>query len=106
DWTPVYLDEKTYILIRDTEKNSTVIKRHRIDKRLFVNKVADHLRSFAQSSPTDVKFQIGLTEMLIYIGRYAEAEKHLAIIEKLAPGHPEMASLQNQLEVLRGGKKR
>jgi hypothetical protein len=105
EWIPIYADQQSYILVRNSQVNAAVIERYRMDKRDFSNKVIGYLTAASNSSPAEVIYQVALAEMLIFVGRYAEAGERLDMIARLQPGNPNLPSLHNQLDVLKNGKR-
>lgn len=105
EWIPVYADYQSYILVRNSGKNASVIERYRMDKRDFSHKVVGYLTAYCKSYPTEIVYHVALAEMLIYVGRYDEAAHRLAIIANLQPENTSLPSLYNQLDVLKKGKK-
>lgn len=103
DWIPVYVDSQSYILVRVSEKNADVIERFKIDKRNFNDRVIAHLSAACRDRPAEVIHRVSLVEMLIFVGRYAEAEKHLLLISKTEPNNSNLGALRNQLDIMRNG---
>jgi hypothetical protein len=105
EWIPVYVDHQSYILVRNSPLNSAVIVRCQMDKYDFNNKIIGYLRALCNNRPSEVIPHVALSEMLIFVGRYAEAEERLAVITRLQPDNPNLPSLRNQLAVLKNGKR-
>lgn len=105
EWLPVYADHQCYIMVRNSPINAAVLKRYAIDKREFSNKIIGQLTAFSNDRPSVAYNHIALAEMLIFVSRYAEAEKRLAVIARLQPNNPSLPALRNQLNVLKNGKK-
>jgi hypothetical protein len=105
DWIPVYVDQQSYILVRNSQLNAAVIERYRIEKGDFNNQVIAYLKSLCNASPAEVVNHVALTEMLIFVGRYAEAGERLNLVARLQPDNPDLPSLRNQLDVLKNGKR-
>lgn len=101
EWIPIYVDHDNYILVRSSERNRQVIDRYRIDKREFSNKIIGYLTASCRGNPEKVVNHIALGEMLIFVGRYTEAEEPLAMIARLQPDNLNLVSLRKQLETLR-----
>ena len=106
EWIPIYVDHQSFILARNSQENATVIERYRMVKNDFNNRIIGHLTANCKSRPTEVIFHVPLAEMLIFVGRYDEAETRLAMIALLQPDNPTLPSLRNQLDVLKNGEKR
>lgn len=105
EWIPVYVDRQSYILVRNSPTNAAMIARYRLDKDIFFNTVIGYLAAYSKSSPASVGSHVGLAEMLIFVGRFAEAEEQLAVIARLQPGNPDLPVLRNMLAALRRGTK-
>lgn len=105
EWIPVYIDQQSFILVRNSPKNATVIERYQLDKRDFNHKTVGFLTALCKNSPTTVINHVALAEMLIFVGRYDEAEKRLEVIARLQPDNPNLPALRNQLDVLKKGSK-
>lgn len=105
DWSPVYVDPQGYILARNSQLNAAVIERHGMEKGEFNNKVVAYLTHSCNAWPAEVVNHVALAELLIFVGRYAEAEKRLEVITRLQPNNPDLPSLKNQLAVLKNGKR-
>lgn len=105
DWIPVYIDQQSFILVRNSQKNAGVIERYQLDKRDFNNKAIGFLASLCKSRPAEVINHVALAEMLIFVGRYDEADNRLEVIARQQPDNPNLPSLRNQLDVLKNGKK-
>jgi hypothetical protein len=101
EWIPVYIDSQSYILVRASEKNADVIERFKIDKRNFNDRLIAYLSAACNDRPTEVIYRVSLVEMLIFVGLYAEAEKHLLLISKIEPNNSNLGPLRNQLEIMR-----
>lgn len=104
EWTPVYVDAQSYILVRNSQKNATVIERYRINKNDFNTKMVGYLTNRCISWPSEVVNHVALAEMLIFVGRYAEAEDRLIMISRLQPNNPDLPQLRNQLAVMKNRK--
>lgn len=105
EWIPVYVDSQRYILVRNSQLNRDVIAQYGIDKREFSDRILSYLAARRANHPAGVYSYIGLTEMLIYVGRYAEAEKYLQEIMRLQPDNPQLPGLRSQLDVLSKGRR-
>lgn len=105
EWIPVYADYQCFILVRMSPQNASVIEKYKLEKRDFNNKVIGFLVAYCNTRPTEVIHHVALAEMLIFVGRYDEAENRLDVIASLQPGNPNLPSLRNQLNVLKNGKK-
>lgn len=105
EWIPVYADYQCFIFVRTSPLNASVIEKYKLAKRDFNNKVIGYLVAYCNSRPAEVIHHVALAEMLIFVGRYAEAENRLEVIASLQPDNPHLPSLRNQLNVLRNGKK-
>lgn len=104
EWIPVYVDYQCFILVRMSSQNASVIEKYKLEKRDFNNKVIGYLLAYCNSRPTEVMHQVALAEMLIFVGRYDEAENRLGVIASLQPDNPNLPSLRNQLNVLKNKK--
>ena len=105
EWIPVYADYQCFILVRMSPKNALVIEKYKLEKRDFNNKVIGFLTAYCKSRPAEVVHHVALAEMLIFVGRYDEAEQRLEVIANLQPDNPNLPSLRNQLDVLKNGKR-
>lgn len=105
EWIPVYVDQQSFILVRDSQKNVTVIERYRMNKNDFSNKIIGFLTARCKGWPTEVSTYVPLAEMLIFVGRYDEAEKRLTEIARLQPDHEDLPALRNQLDVLKNAQR-
>jgi hypothetical protein len=105
DWTPVYVDRQSWILVRKTVKNSVVINRYKMGKREFNNRIISHLQAALQEAPSKITLRVALAEMLTFVGRYVEAERQIALISDADPSNKELLVLRNQLAVLSGAKR-
>lgn len=101
EWVPVYVDRQSYILVRNSRTNAAVIERYRLDKGYFYNAVIGYLTADCKRFPARVVNHVALAEVLIFVGRHAEAEERLAMIERLEPDNPHLSALRHQLDVLR-----
>jgi hypothetical protein len=104
EWIPIYVDAQAYILVRDTVKNQQVIEDFAQDKRLFVEKIIENLKHRTLLEPNNVKYRVGLAEMLIFYGRYDQAQRQIDAISNTNPRNPELPSLINQLMILKSGQ--
>lgn len=105
EWVPVYADYQCFILVRMSPQNAAVIEKYKLEKHDFNNKVIGYLVAYCNSRPTEVIHHVALAEMLIFVGRYGEAENRLEVIARLQPDNPNLPVLRNQLTVLKNGKK-
>jgi hypothetical protein len=105
DWVPIYVDRQGWILVRKTIKNSVVINRYQMGKRDFNNRVIAHLEAALKETPSKIAPRVALAEMLVFVGRYIEAERMIALISEMDPGNKELLVLRNQLAVLSSAKR-
>lgn len=98
EWIPVYVDQQSYILVRNSQINSAVIASYQMSKIDFINKMIDYLLLRSNKWPAVVKYHVGLADMFIYVDRNAEAQERLAVIERLQPDNPVLPWLRSQLD--------
>ncbi|MDF1581254.1 MAG: tetratricopeptide repeat protein [Desulfuromonadales bacterium] len=102
DWSPVYVDAQSYVLVRASEKNRQVIDRFAFDKKQFVEKIIAYLQYQTYAQPDNVLPRVALAEMLIFFGDYDQAQRQIDTIRRLQPKNPEIPKLVNQLNILKG----
>lgn len=101
EWIPVYIDQNSYILVRNAQKNAAVIERYRMEKSHFNNKMVGYLKALCNAWPAEIVNHVALAEMLIFVGRYDEAELRLELISQIQPDNRDLPALRNQLSVLK-----
>lgn len=101
EWIPVYIDQNSYILVRNSQKNASVIERYRMEKSDFNNKMVGYLKALCNAWPAEIVNHVALAEMLIFVGRYDEAELRLELISQIQPNNRDLPALRNQLSVLK-----
>jgi len=69
----------------------------------FMNSGISKIKALVQKAPTYTHYRVALAEMLIFVGRYDEAESQLDWLAKAQPDNKELRSLRNQLAVLSRG---
>ncbi|MFZ2949364.1 MAG: tetratricopeptide repeat protein [Desulfuromonadaceae bacterium] len=99
-WIPVYLDTKYFVLARNTEPNSSAIKRFGIDKKIFIDRILALYNDYVAAFPENVKVAICYTELLIYAGKYSEAEVMLARIVQMQPQTEFIPFFRRQIDIL------
>lgn len=104
EWIPVYVDRQSYVLVRNSSLNSMVIARYGMDKGDFTQQIIGYLSALCNSRPAEVIPHVALAEILIFVGRYIEAEERLAVLAQLQPDNPHLPALRNQLVVLKNRK--
>jgi hypothetical protein len=58
DWTPVFQDWLSFVLVRNTPNNSAPIKQHGIDKFLFVENMLETTSSILRTNPANKTFSL------------------------------------------------
>lgn len=99
-WTPVYLDKRFFVLARNTEKNSSAIKRFGMDKKNFLDTILLMYNGFVTTLPDDLELLSCYTEFLIYAGRYPEAEAMLEKMKKMQADADMITMLRRQIDTL------
>lgn len=99
-WTPVYLDRKFFVLARNSDKNSAAIKRFGMDKKFFLNSILMTYNNYVSAYPGDFESAVCYTELLIYAGKYAEAEVMLSRIERMQPKTEIVSIFRRQIDTL------
>lgn len=106
EWVPVYLDDYVYILVRRNAKNAEVITAYRMDHNDFKKRLLRIFDGLCQYFPQKIAFQVGRAELLLFLGRYDEANAQVAAVAAAAPHNPFLPGLQRDLEILRGRMRR
>jgi hypothetical protein len=58
DWTPVFQDWMSFVLVRNTPNNKTPIQQHGIDKSLFVESMLETTISILRTNPGNKTFSL------------------------------------------------
>lgn len=102
EWVPLYLDDYVYILVRRSAKNAAAINALAMEPRDFKDRLLLIYNGLCQYYPQAVIYQVGRAELLLFLGRYAEAKFQIEAIAAGAPQNPFLPGLQRELQVLRG----
>jgi hypothetical protein len=100
EWVPVYLDSQVYILARNTDNNRHLITKFEINRDHFKYRLLEVFNFLCRSNPQQVGYRVALTGMLIYMNRYEEAKRELAIIEQISPNDPSLQYLRRDFHSL------
>jgi hypothetical protein len=92
------------VLVRNSKKNHSLIKRFAQDKRQFIEKIILNLELQIFFQPNEVKHRVGLTEMLIYYGLHNQAQQQIDTIRGIQPQNPELPILIDQLNFSKESK--
>ena len=96
-WYPVYLDERFYVLVKESAKNSRVIQLYAMPKIVFLQKIIMNFRHLVETEPDNDLPRVSLVEMLILSGQYSDAALQIEQLRSLSPSNAEIPRL---LEIL------
>ena len=96
-WYPVYLDERFYVLVKESAKNSRVIQLYAMPKIVFLQKIITNFQHLVGTEPDNDLPRVSLVEMLILSGQYSEAALQIEQLRSLSPSNAEIPRL---LEIL------
>jgi len=88
DWTPVYLDDQSFVMARNTPSNAAAIRRFGLDRSYFLQMVTLMAGTYAGRAPHAGRHAVMLADILIYRGRRQEGEEILKRVDPacLGPG--------------------
>lgn len=87
-WIPVYLDNQAYIFVR-SGTNERIVASNRIEKPDFLLRLEGVMRNAANGG-ADIRYVLGMADLLIYKNRLAEAGAVLTDADRRQPGSPQV----------------
>ena len=81
DWTPVYLDNLSFVLARNTMQNAAAIQRYGMDKTDFVDLLTKKIGDNLTNSPNSRYLAVLYADVLIYVGNLSAAQSVLKNVE-------------------------
>lgn len=72
-WVPVFLDDQSFVLVRNTPGNAAAISRHALDKPFFLDMLTRLVAGYVNRSPRATPLTVLYADTLSYTGRKAEA---------------------------------
>lgn len=103
-WIPVYLDRNYFVFAKSSEKNRDAIKRFNIDRKVFLTSILTLYNGYVKENPEELKLATCYTELLIFAGKYPEAEVMLKKIGQIRPGSEFIPLFRRQIDTLRPDK--
>jgi hypothetical protein len=96
EWSPIYIDSHYYVLVKGPAGKGLAL-----DKKLFLDTFLTSFDAAIRSNPEDPGYRLGRGDLLGYLGRYAEAARDFATVQRLDPANPALPAKLRQLEKLR-----
>jgi hypothetical protein len=97
-WVPVFLDDQSFVIVRDSPQNAGAIRKLGLDKSCFLDMMTRLIGSYTNRSPNAINLAVMYADILIYTGRVKDAE---SVLKKLDANElsPEMVKyLTNSLK--------
>lgn len=80
-WVPVFLDDQSFVIVRDSQQNAKSIKKLGLDKTYFLDMMTRLIGCYSNSSPHALHLAVMYADILIYTGRVKDAESVLKKLE-------------------------
>ena len=81
EWIPVYLDNLSFVLARNTPQNAAAIQRYGLDKTAFVELMTKKIGDNLAGSPNSRYLAVLYADALIYVGNLGAAQAALQNVE-------------------------
>jgi hypothetical protein len=80
-WIPVYLDNQSFVIARNTVQNSSAIQRYGMDKSVFLDILTKIIGNYANNSQNSTGLAVLYADVLIYSGNFEAAQVVLRNVE-------------------------
>lgn len=95
-WIPVFLDDQSFVLARNTPANASVIRRCGIDKGYFLDMLTLMIGNYVHRAPQSAHLSVMYADLLNYRGRRREGRAVLQQLETAGLSPEMQAYLRNQ----------
>jgi len=73
-WVPVYLDDQSFVMVRNSPHNAAAIGQYGLDRPYFLDMLALIIGNYAKNSPDALHLAVMYADILIYCGRHEESQ--------------------------------